>query len=108
MKKIGAIISFLLLLIGGAYAEENISEGVAKEDSIGPSGNIINESESVDNTSNVGVDIISNESIDTGNTIVIEDAIQEQTTEKRSSPGFEYLMSFISLLSVVFIIKRKI
>lgn len=66
-------------------------------------------------TSNVTFDVssnvasnITNVSEDTGNTIVVEDDIQEPTTEKKSSPGFEYMMSFISFLSAVFIIKKMI
>lgn len=111
MKKIGAIVTFILLLIGGVYAKDNMSDDISREDFISISGDTINESESADmnliETTNVSEDVSEDTgSEDTGNTIVIEDDVQEPTTDKKSSPGFEYMMSFISLLSAVFTFKR--
>lgn len=100
IKIIGILISILILLIGNVSAKDNVTV----EDSVDKmSSDIQNSSEGTES-----IAVITGE--DTNESSAIEDVVFEDVqvtqTGKKSSPGFESMMTMIALLLTVIVVIR--
>lgn len=113
MKRIGAAVSILLLLIGGTYAGDNISDTAAGDNTSIVRKDFEHRLSNDTNTStdyiNNGVDVIVGEDTNRSSVkeknVVFGDAEAIQT-EKKSSPGFGPIATMIVFLSLVVMIRR--
>ena len=100
IKIIGILISILLLLIGNVSAKDNVTvEGSVDK----MSRDIQNSSEGTES-----IAVITGE--DTNESSAIEDVVFEDVqvtqTGKKSSPGFESMVTMVAFLSAVIIVIR--
>lgn len=106
MSRIGISVGIIMLLLtGNVYAEGNASD-IVREDFV----HEISENTS-NGTSNISADYIDTGPLDTiGGYNVTEDIIfedvQDTQTEKKSSPGFEVIMTMLAFLLVIIIVMR--
>ena len=99
-KKIGIIVSILLLIIGGVYAENSTED----------SSNV-----SIEDTPNISIGDINGSSAKED--IALEEGgvyknitgtpSEERVTEKKPAPGFGYIITVIMFLSALIVIIRR-